>query len=223
MALTPEQRAAQFKEQDLKTINEITEKCLFIDLKNRDDVDLEAEVLNDDSRKVLNNFRNKPVGFKYETTDRDNSMVPKPIQEKIANYMNAGIEAEQSKVSATGSLAYSQQKNLDGLKPDVQDFFDKITRIRDGVAEIENNPDIPEDKKRVFAMSIADDLKDGIAKDGKLKMKTINNVDRDVGRKLEMFNEMSKLKMDTEPKPSQDTEAMEQKKKEKNRLGMGNL
>ena len=53
MALSAEERAEQFKKQDLRTINEITEKCLFLDLKDRDDIDLEAEVLNDDSRKVL--------------------------------------------------------------------------------------------------------------------------------------------------------------------------
>ena len=223
MALSAEERAEQFKKQDLRTINEITEKCLFLDLKDRDDIDLDAEVLNDDSRKVLNNFRNKPAGFKYEMTDRGNSMIPTKMQESITNYLNQGIQAEQSRIAPTASMGSGHQKQLDEMKPEIQDFFDKVTRIRDGIESVENNPDIPEDQKRVFAMSIADDLKEGIAKDGNLKMKTINNVDRDVGRKLEMFNEMSKLKMDTEPKPSQDTEAMEQKKKEKNRLGMGNL
>lgn len=66
MSITVKEMADGFKKEDLIIINGVIEKCLFIDLKDRDNVCLGNDVLNDDSRKNQTNFRSKELGFKYE-------------------------------------------------------------------------------------------------------------------------------------------------------------
>jgi hypothetical protein len=161
------------KKREFARITSMLDKCLYIDLKDRDDVSLENEILGEFVAQKSNIYGNKPRGFRYELSDRDTSMIPLLVQIQIVEYENAKITAEHNKVSAAGSISYADQKKLDLLKPDIDVFLSKIQSIKKGLREIDKSSVFDESQKRSFIMGVCEELTAGIAENGKLKGKAV--------------------------------------------------
>jgi len=160
---------------------------------------------------VKSNFRNKPSGFKYEKTDRDNSFIPLKTQDKIIDYMNAGVTAQQSKIGDNASISYQNQKTLDETKPEVEKFFNQLKGVEDGLKQILESTD-PKviDTRSVFLMGLEEDLAMD-NKSGKLKVSSMRKANDSVQYELRKHGMLpgqeldgaSKLRMEleTETKP----------------------
>lgn len=166
MSLTDKNK--QEMERNFKTINRMIDQLSEVDMQDRDGISIESDVLSDENRRSQeNNFKNKPLGFKYEMTDRDTSIVPLSVQKSIATYLSESVIAEQSRM---GSIQ-SDQTLSKQIKPEIIDYVNKVNSIKACSTEIQKNVDFTEDEKYHFAHSLSLELQEGISnKNGKMKI-----------------------------------------------------
>lgn len=171
------------KQQDLSKINKMLDNCLTLSLLDKDDLSLENDILNEDKLYRIKNYGNKSNNFKFETTNRDTSLIPINTQNDIINYENAKVTAEQHKISAIGSVSGSDQRNIKALEIPVKDFFNSIQEIKNGIVKIDNS-----NLFSGFVFGALEDLEGGM-KNGKFKPKTLRNLHMEVNSKLEHIKE----------------------------------
>ena len=171
---------------------------------------IENEILKNDILQKSRLYGAKPVGFKYEMTERDSSLVHRTMQEKIVKYENTKVEVEQKKLHIKASTPYSDQKKLDTLKPDIESFCSKVKEIKKILKAINSTPSINESEKRAYIMGVNEELQNGIRK-GKLSTTTIKHLHNEAIQKKSLYE------LEMKPTPEQE-EAHKYKKDNKNKL-----
>lgn len=182
------------KQKELDYINNTLNNASFVDMVDRDDVSIKS-VLNNNPKEEQSTYRNKPLGFKYEITERGHSVTPKEIQEKIVNFENAKVKAEQEKIAPNASMNYENRKQLDEMKTDVEDYFKLIEGIKDGLKRVNEHPSLSDSQKRATIMGMKEDIESGFSKDGCIKMKTLKSLSRDVEYKLSIAQELDDIRI----------------------------
>jgi hypothetical protein len=106
-----------------------------------------------------NLFRNKPDDFRYEISERSNSLIPKSIQKDIVELANIKLRGEKEKIHPNASNSYDYEKQMEEISPRLEKFIDNVENL---------NKTIPflNDSKLSFKM--ADELKNGAS--GKVEL-----------------------------------------------------
>ena len=226
-----QQKAEREMARDLKTTNSLMERCSFVKFKDVGEIDLN-DLLSEDDSKLNVLYKNKAPGFKYELQNENfdkkptssESLVPSDIQKTICEYMNTRISGEQSRLNGKGSMNGSIERALPEIKQQAQRFADSVEGIKSSIKYMENTPkdgvsQAEFNRRKGDVANITLNLEDALEnKEGSLGAKALRRENKSFKGDIKSAQMRMELSMETSPEP----DAVAQKRKEKNRLGIGN-
>lgn len=123
------------------------------------DLEIDIKDILAPGKENQNLFRNKPDDFKYEISERSNSLIPKSIQKDIVELANIKLRGEKEKIHPNASNSYDYEKQMEEISPRLEKFIDSVENLNETIPFLN-------DSKLSFKM--ADELKNGAS--GKVEL-----------------------------------------------------